>query len=69
MVTNASRSMRASLSEGATDGKYRKARPDTTVADSRGASATEANRDGLNPFMNYGYVTTEATRKVNPGRA
>ena len=68
MTVNASRSPRASLLEGATDGKYRKVRPDTTVEDQAGNSKTVADRDGLNPFYNYGYITSEATRKINPGR-
>jgi hypothetical protein len=62
------RSQRASLLEGATDGKYRKRRPDTQVLDLGGDQKIEANRDGLNPFENYGYINSEATRKVNPGR-
>jgi hypothetical protein len=68
MTVNNSRSSRASLLEGATDGKYRKVRPDTTVVDTAGNAKIEADRDGLNPFMNYGYITSEATRKINPGR-
>jgi hypothetical protein len=68
MTVNASRSQRASLLEGATDGKYRKVRPDTEVEDKVGHAKTVADRDGLNPFYNYGYITSEATRKINPGR-
>ena len=68
MTVNSSRSERASLLEGATDGKYRKTRPDTQVVDAAGNAKTEADRDGLNPFLNYGYITSEATRKINPGR-
>lgn len=68
MAVNISRSENQSLHEGATDGKYRKARPDTTVGDLGGNAKMEANRDALNPFWNYGYVTSEADNKVNPGR-
>ena len=68
MTVNASRSQRASLFEGATDGRYRKVRPDTEVGDNEGNAKTVADRDGLNPFFNYGYITSEATRKINPGR-
>jgi hypothetical protein len=55
------------LSEGSTDGKYRKRRPDTTLADLAGDRVIEQNRDGLNPFYNYGYVNSEAQAKVAPG--
>ena len=41
MAVNSSRSMNKSLDEGATDGKYRKVRPDTEVGPE--SSATEAN--------------------------
>lgn len=68
MTVNVSRSQRASLLEGATDGKYRKVRPDTEVEDKGGHAKIVADRDGLNPFFNYGYITSEATRKINPGR-
>ena len=68
MAVNIARSENVSFNDGATDGKYRKARPDTQVNDARGNALMEANRDGLNPFMNYGYVTSEASTKVNPGR-
>lgn len=68
MAVNISRSESGSFNEGSTDGKYRKARPDTTVVDMAGNAKMEANRDGLNPFMNYGYATSEASNQVNPGR-
>ena len=68
MAVNISRSENVSFNEGSTDGKYRKARPDTQVIDARGNALLEANRDGLNPFMNYGYGTSEASNQVNPGR-
>jgi len=67
MSVNSSRSMNKSLASGATDGKYRKARPDTEVIAGSGSETTEANRQALNPFYNYGFVTTEHPNKVNPG--
>jgi hypothetical protein len=66
MATNESRSLTQSLSEGATDGKYRKARPNTTVASGSGEDITNANRNGLHPFYNYGFVNSEEANKVNP---
>lgn len=68
MAVNISRSENASFANGATDGKYRKARPDTEVTDAKGNANMEANRDGLNPFWNYGYVTSEASNMAVPGR-
>jgi hypothetical protein len=70
MAVNQSRSMNDGLNEGATDGKYRKARPDTEVADHNGHEITMDNRQTLHPFFGYGFVTTEAPEasKVNPGR-
>jgi hypothetical protein len=68
MTVNSSRSMNKSLDEGATDGKYRKVRPDTEVIPGFGDSATVDNRASLNPFYNYGFVTTEFPTKVNPGK-
>lgn len=61
--------MNADLAEGATDGKYRKVRPNTTVAPGTGDEKTMQNRSSLNPWYNYGYVTTElpAEQRVNPG--
>jgi hypothetical protein len=67
MAVNSSRSMNKSLAEGATDGKYRKARPDTEVIAGSGSEVTEANRQALHPFYGYGFVTTEHPNKVNPG--
>lgn len=67
MATNESRSLNTSLNEGATDGKYRKVRPNTTVADpSTGDEIMRANRSGLNPYWNYDFIEQEATVKVNP---
>jgi hypothetical protein len=55
------------MNEGATDGKYRKVRPNTTVADpSTGDDIMRANRRGLNPYWNYDFIEQEATTKVNP---
>jgi hypothetical protein len=67
MATNQSRSLNTSMVEGATDGKYRKVRPNTTVVDpSTGDDIMRANRSGLNPYMNYDFIEQEATVKVNP---
>lgn len=67
MATNTSRSERASLQEGATDGKYRKVRPDTTVVDYLGDAQMRRNREALHPFNNWGFITEQADRMVNPG--
>jgi len=66
MAVNSSRSMNKSLDEGATDGKYRKARPDTEVGPE--SSGTEANRQTLHPSYGYGFQTSEYPNKVNPGK-
>ena len=66
MTVNSSRSMNASLDEGATDGKYRKARPDTEVG--LGSEDTVTNRQTLHPFYGYGFITSEYPAKVNPGK-
>lgn len=67
MATNKSRSLNTSMNDGATDGKYRKVRPNTTVADpSTGDDIMRANRSGLNPYWNYDFIEQEATLKVNP---
>ena len=70
MAVNTSRSMNESLAEGATDGKYRKARPDTEVLDIDGNEKTLDNRQTLHPFFGYGFVTSEAPAesRVNPGK-
>jgi hypothetical protein len=62
--------MNESLAEGATDGKYRKVRPDTQVLDVDGNEKTLDNRQTLNPFHGYGFVTSEYpdSDKVNPGK-
>jgi hypothetical protein len=61
------RSPNAELNEGATDGKYRKARPNTTVAQGMGDQIVKANRADLHPYMNYGFINSEEPSKVNPG--
>jgi hypothetical protein len=53
--------------EGATDGKYRKRRPNTTVAPGVGDEKMVQNRAGLHPYMNYGFINSEEPSKVNPG--
>jgi hypothetical protein len=58
--------MNKSIDEGATDGKYRKVRPDTEVGPE--SSGTEANRQSLHPFYGYGFATSEYPNKVNPGK-
>jgi hypothetical protein len=70
MAVNTSRSMNKSLDAGATDGKYRKVRPNTEVAEGTGDEATLDNRQTLHPFYGYGFVTTEVPdeQKVNPGK-
>jgi hypothetical protein len=67
MTVNISRSQNAELNEGATDGKYRKRRPNTTVATGMGDDLVEKNRAGLHPYMNYGFINSEEPAKVNPG--
>jgi len=66
MATNESRSLNQSLDEGATDGKYRKVRPNTTVAPGMGDEIIKANRRDLNPYWNYDYIDQEDPTKVNP---
>lgn len=70
MAVNTSRSMNESLNEGSTDGKYRKVRPDTQVLDHEGHEKTLDNRQSLNPFYGYGFITSEFPEdaKVNPGK-
>ena len=68
MAVNSSRSMNESLNEGATDGKYRKVRPDTQVGDLKGHEDTVDNRQSLHPFYGYGFTTSEYPAKVNPGK-
>lgn len=67
MTVIQSRSQKASMLNGTTDGKYRKRRPDTEIAPGMGDQLVEANRDTLNPFDGYDYINSEAGRKVSPG--
>ena len=67
MTVRKVRSENAELNEGATDGKYRKRRPNTTVAPAMGDQKVVQNRAGLHPYMNYGFINSEETAKVNPG--
>jgi hypothetical protein len=62
--------MNEGLAEGATDGKYRKVRPDTEILDTAGHEKTMDNRQSLNPFYGYGFITSEYPddQKVNPGK-
>jgi hypothetical protein len=66
MTVRKARSENAELLQGATDGKYRKPRPNTTVAPGMGEQIVRQNRDGLHPYMNYGFINSEDTSKVNP---
>jgi hypothetical protein len=66
MATNESRSLNGDMTEGATDGKYRKRRPNTTVQPGMGDQTVAANRAGLHPYMNYGFINSEEPNKVNP---
>jgi hypothetical protein len=67
MTVNKLRSQNADMLEGATDGKYRKRRPNTTVAAGMGDQQVVKNRAGLHPYMNYGFINSEEPTKVNPG--
>ena len=67
MTVRKVRSENAELAEGATDGKYRKRRPNTTVAPAMGDQTVVANRSGLHPYWNYGFANSEEPNKVNPG--
>lgn len=67
MTVRKARSENAELLNGATDGKYRKRRPNTTVAPGMGDELVQRNRDGLHPYMNYGFINSEEASKVNPG--
>lgn len=66
MTVRKARSENASLLEGATDGKYRKRRPNTEVSAGMGDQIVVKNRSGLHPYMNYGFVNSEESSKVNP---
>jgi hypothetical protein len=67
VAVNVSRSQNAELFEGSTDGKYRKRRPNTTVARGMGDEIVVKNRADLHPYMNYGFINSEEPSKVNPG--
>ena len=68
MTVNKARSENAELLEGATDGKYRKRRPNTTVAPGQGDQTVMQNRAGLHPYNNWGFVNSENPNKINPGK-
>ena len=61
------KSLNQSVKEGATDGKYRKVRPNTTVAPGTGEDIMQANRRALHPYWNYDFIDQEAPTKVAPG--
>lgn len=65
-MRNESRSLNGDMTEGATDGKYRKARPNTTVQPAMGDQLVKKNRGSLHPYMNYGFINSEQSDKVNP---
>ena len=67
MTVRKARSQNADMLEGATDGKYRKRRPNTTVAPGVGDEKMVQNRASLHPYMNYGFINSEEPSKVNPG--
>lgn len=67
MTVNNSRSRVESLDNGATDGKYRKRRPNTEVQRGLGDEKVVQNRAGLHPYFNYGFINSEDPNKVNPG--
>jgi hypothetical protein len=60
------KSLNQSVNEGATDGKYRKVRPNTTVAPGTGDEIMLANRRALHPYWNYDFIDQESAVKVNP---
>lgn len=69
MAVNSSRSQSESLRHGATDGKYRDARPNTEVVPGMGDEIMKQNRSGLHPYWNYDYVNQELPleQRVVPG--
>lgn len=69
MAVNTSRSLNAGLKSGATDGKYRKVRPNTEVAQGTGEELLLDNRQMLHPFYGYGFITSEVPtdQQINPG--
>lgn len=66
-MRNESRSMNNDMADGATDGKYRKARPNTVVAPGMGDQTVKKNRASLHPYNNWGFANSEQSDKVNPG--
>lgn len=60
------KSLNQSLDEGSTDGKYRKVRPNTTVAPNMGEEIVKANRRDLHPYWNYDFIDQEKDSKVAP---
>lgn len=66
MTQNNSRSLKASIAEGSTDGKYRKVAPNRTVDPGMGEEITKANRADLHPYWNYDYIDREDPVKVMP---
>lgn len=58
MAINMSGNQREALLEGATDGSYRKVRPDTKALPVNTANMMDS-RQHLDPWYNYGYVTQE----------
>lgn len=62
------KSLNQSLGEGSTDGKYRKVRPNTTVAPGTGEDIVAANRRDLHPYWNYDFIDQEKPTKVEPGK-
>jgi hypothetical protein len=67
MAVNSSHSRNGEMLEGATDGKYRKRRPNVRVAPGMGDQIVQKNRADLHPYMNYGFINSEEPSKVNPG--
>ena len=61
------RSLNDSLTDGATDGKYRKSRPDTLVQPGLGGEIVKNNRGTLHSEYGYGFVNSESPSKVDPG--
>jgi len=66
MTVRKARSENASLLEGATDGKYRKRRPNMEVDPGMGDQIVVKERASLHPYMNYGFINSEDSSKVNP---
>ena len=66
MTVRIARSENEAFVEGSTDGKYRKARPNTTVAPGMGDHTVKRNRASLHPFNNWGYLNSEAPDMVTP---